>query len=103
VLDCRLCGDPNSKLRFGFIAFATFEEVDQALTLDGFVLEAGGAHIYQSLLPFQLNFAPFKLVCRLKAHLIVPIQLNSKQFLSHESAPETTIPPTTTEMVLQLS
>jgi len=41
VLDCRLCGDPKSKLRFAFIAFASSEEVEQALTLDCIVLEVG--------------------------------------------------------------
>ena len=47
VLDCRLCGD-SSKLRFAFVAFATAMEVEQALTLDGFVLEGNALKVMRS-------------------------------------------------------
>ena len=50
ILDCRLCGESNSegKLRFAFIAFSTSKEVDQALTLDGFVLEGSALRVLRS-------------------------------------------------------
>lgn len=61
ILDCRLCGDPNSKLRFAFIAFATSKEVDQALTLDGFMLEGAALRVLRSktaVIPVNPNLLP---------------------------------------------
>ena len=48
ILDCRLCGESNSKLRFAFIAFSSSAEVNQALTLDGFVLEGSALRVLRS-------------------------------------------------------
>ncbi|KAK9724899.1 hypothetical protein RND81_05G107000 [Saponaria officinalis] len=38
VVDCRVCGDPNSVLRFAFIEFTDQEGAENALTLSGTML-----------------------------------------------------------------
>ncbi|KAL8142688.1 hypothetical protein V2J09_015720 [Rumex salicifolius] len=38
VVDCRICGDPNSVLRFAFVEFTDEESAEAALTLSGTML-----------------------------------------------------------------
>jgi len=38
VIDCRICGDPNSTLRFAFVEFTSEVSATNALTLNGAVL-----------------------------------------------------------------
>lgn len=39
ILDCRMCGDPHSKLRVAFIAFDEEQAIASAVALDGFSLD----------------------------------------------------------------
>ena len=48
VLDCRTCGDCGDKKKFAFVAFETSHEVDQALTLDGFVVDGRAIRVTRS-------------------------------------------------------
>lgn len=38
VIDCRLCGDPNSSLRFAFIEFINPDSIEKALKKSGTLL-----------------------------------------------------------------
>ncbi|KAL5664936.1 hypothetical protein ACJX0J_025044, partial [Zea mays] len=53
VVDCRMCGDPNSVLRFAFIEFADEEGARAALNLSGTVLGYYPVNVLPSKLPLH--------------------------------------------------
>nr|GFA00723.1 hypothetical protein [Tanacetum cinerariifolium] len=55
VVDCRVCGDPKSPLRFAFIEFTDLEGAQNALTLSGTML---GRYPIK-VLPSKTAIAPF--------------------------------------------
>ncbi|PWA95750.1 polyadenylate-binding protein-interacting protein 11 [Artemisia annua] len=54
VVDCRVCGDPKSPLRFAFIEFTDLEGAENALTLSGTML----GHCPIKVLPSKTAIAP---------------------------------------------
>ena len=48
VIDCRLSGEGRSRFRFAFVAFASEGEVEQALGLDGLVLEGSKIRVQRA-------------------------------------------------------
>ena len=61
VVDCRICGDPNSVLRFAFIEFADDVGARAALTLGGTVLGYYPVRVLPSktaILPVNPKFLP---------------------------------------------
>lgn len=48
VIDCRICGDPNSAMRFAFIEFTESEAVQQALSKTGTVLGSSPLRVLPS-------------------------------------------------------
>ncbi|ERN06712.1 polyadenylate-binding protein-interacting protein 11 [Amborella trichopoda] len=61
VVDCRVCGDPNSVLRFAFIEFATEQGAKAALNLNGTMLGFYPVRVLPSktaILPVNPTFLP---------------------------------------------
>lgn len=61
VIDCRLSGEGRSRFRFAFVAFASEGEVEQALGLDGLVLEGSEIRVQRSktaIIPVNPHFLP---------------------------------------------
>ena len=61
VIDCRLSGEGRSRFRFAFVAFASEGEVEQALGLDGLVLEGSKIRVQRSktaIIPVNPHFLP---------------------------------------------
>ncbi|WOK95659.1 polyadenylate-binding protein-interacting protein 10-like [Canna indica] len=61
VLDCRICGDPNSLLRFAFVEYANENGASEALNLDGTVLGNYPLKVMPSktaILPVNPTFLP---------------------------------------------
>lgn len=61
VLDCRVCGDPHSRLRFAFVEFADENSARGALTLCGTVLGSSQITVLPSktaILPVNPTFLP---------------------------------------------
>ena len=54
VIDCRICGDPNSALRFAFVEFTAEEAVEVALGLHGAILNFQPI----SVLPSKTSIVP---------------------------------------------
>lgn len=54
VLDCRVCGDPNSALRFAFVEFTKFEEAVEAVKKTG--CELGSSRV--RVLPSKTAIVP---------------------------------------------
>eukprot|EP00884_Botryococcus_braunii_P023196 jgi/Botrbrau1/9560/Bobra.0089s0018.2 len=61
VVDCRVCGDANSAMRFAFIEFVEEEAVTKAITKNGTVLGSHPLRILQSrtaIVPVNNQFLP---------------------------------------------
>ncbi|GMI90018.1 CTC-interacting domain 9 [Hibiscus trionum] len=61
VVDCRICGDPNSVLRFAFVEFADEEGARAALNIDGAMLGFYPIRVLPSktaILPVNPTFLP---------------------------------------------
>uniref|UniRef100_A0A453T8P5 RRM domain-containing protein n=1 Tax=Aegilops tauschii subsp. strangulata TaxID=200361 RepID=A0A453T8P5_AEGTS len=61
VVDCRICGDPNSVMRFAFIEFADDAGARAALTLGGTILGFYPVRVLPSktaILPVNPKFLP---------------------------------------------
>ncbi|KAK9056860.1 hypothetical protein SSX86_024224 [Deinandra increscens subsp. villosa] len=61
VLDCRVCGDPNSRLRFAFVEFADENSARAALNLCGIMLGFSQVRVLPSktaILPVNPTFLP---------------------------------------------
>ncbi|KAK8986511.1 hypothetical protein V6N11_010067 [Hibiscus sabdariffa] len=61
VVDCRVCGDPNSVLRFAFVEFADEEGARAALNIDGAMLGFYSIRVLPSktaILPVNPTFLP---------------------------------------------
>ncbi|KAE8722194.1 Polyadenylate-binding protein-interacting protein 11 [Hibiscus syriacus] len=61
VVDCRICGDPNSVLRFAFIEFTEEEGAQAALSLSGTMLGFYPVKVMPSktaIAPVNLTFLP---------------------------------------------
>ncbi|KAK8643706.1 hypothetical protein V6N13_012989 [Hibiscus sabdariffa] len=61
VVDCRVCGDPNSVLRFAFVEFADEEGARVALNIDGAMLGFYSVRVLPSktaILPVNPTFLP---------------------------------------------
>ncbi|XVF12756.1 hypothetical protein REPUB_Repub08aG0146900 [Reevesia pubescens] len=54
VVDCRICGDPNSVLRFAFVEFCKEEDANAALNLSGTIL----GYYPLKVLPSKTAIAP---------------------------------------------
>ncbi|KAK1366394.1 Polyadenylate-binding protein-interacting protein 10-like [Heracleum sosnowskyi] len=61
LVDCRICGDPNSVLRFGFVEFANKEGAKNALSLTGTMLGFHTVKVERSrtaIAPVNKNLLP---------------------------------------------
>ncbi|CAL8469306.1 g8847 [Coccomyxa elongata] len=61
VVDCRVCGDPNSAMRFAFIEFAEEAAVQQAIKLNGVMLGKFPIRVMPSktaIVPVNTSFLP---------------------------------------------
>ncbi|MEW5304071.1 MAG: hypothetical protein WDW36_006705 [Sanguina aurantia] len=61
VLDCRICGDPNSIMRFAFIEFYELESAERALSKTGIVLGGSGLRVLPSktaIMPVSREMMP---------------------------------------------
>ncbi|XP_042426913.1 polyadenylate-binding protein-interacting protein 9-like [Zingiber officinale] len=61
VIDCRICGDPHSNLRFAFIEYSDEDGASAALNLDGTVLGLYPVGVLPSktaILPVNIKFLP---------------------------------------------
>jgi hypothetical protein len=61
IVDCRICGDPNSTMRFGFIEFYTEESARIALSRNGALLGAYCIRVAPSktaIIPVDRRFLP---------------------------------------------
>lgn len=61
VLDCRVCGDPHSRLRFAFVEFADENSARAALNLSGIMLGFSQVKVLPSktaILPVNPTFLP---------------------------------------------
>ncbi len=61
VVDCRVCGDPNSAMRFAFIEFASEESVAKALLKSGSVLGVRPLRVLRSktaIVPVNNDYLP---------------------------------------------
>lgn len=61
IMDCRVCGDPNSAMRFAFIEFREEESVLQALKLNASILGSHRLRVTPSktaIVPVKSDFLP---------------------------------------------
>jgi hypothetical protein len=61
VVDCRICGDPHSVLRFAFVEFADDQGAHEALSLGGTMLGFYPVRVLPSktaILPVNPTFLP---------------------------------------------
>ncbi|EIE19216.1 hypothetical protein COCSUDRAFT_38408 [Coccomyxa subellipsoidea C-169] len=61
IVDCRVCGDPNSAMRFAFIEFADERAVQQAIKLNGAKLGKYPIRVMPSktaIVPVNTSFLP---------------------------------------------
>ncbi|CAK9151782.1 unnamed protein product [Ilex paraguariensis] len=61
VVDCRVCGDPHSRLRFAFVEFADEQSARAALNLSGTMLGFSPVRVLPSktaILPVNPTFLP---------------------------------------------
>ncbi|KAK9908322.1 hypothetical protein WJX75_006027 [Coccomyxa subellipsoidea] len=61
IVDCRVCGDPNSAMRFAFIEFADEESVQRAIRFNGTMLGKYPVRVMPSktaIVPVNTSFLP---------------------------------------------
>ncbi|XP_051114565.1 polyadenylate-binding protein-interacting protein 8-like isoform X2 [Andrographis paniculata] len=61
IVDCRVCGDPRSRLRFAFVEFAEDFSAKASLSLSGMMLESSSIKVMPSktaILPVNPTFLP---------------------------------------------
>ncbi|EIE21704.1 hypothetical protein COCSUDRAFT_56895 [Coccomyxa subellipsoidea C-169] len=61
IVDCRVCGDPNSAMRFAFIEFADEEAIQRAIKLNGTMLGKFPIRVMPSktaIVPVNNSFLP---------------------------------------------